>query len=82
LKQRENASVISKVSLAIKGLTVTGKASPCHESEDDMVILPGFQKGRDIKASQGKGQGPVLAKEGQFAPIKKKKKKIFFFFFF
>jgi hypothetical protein len=27
-----------------------------------IVLLPGFQKGRDIKASQGKGQGAVLAK--------------------
>jgi hypothetical protein len=30
------------------------------------VLLPGFQKGRDIKASQRKGQGEVLAKKGQF----------------
>jgi hypothetical protein len=27
------------------------------------VLLPGFQKGRDIKASSGKGQGAVLAKK-------------------
>jgi hypothetical protein len=27
-----------------------------------LVLLPGFQKGRDIKASQGKRQGAVLAK--------------------
>jgi hypothetical protein len=27
-----------------------------------LVLLPGFQKSRDIKASQGKGQGAVLAK--------------------
>jgi hypothetical protein len=27
------------------------------------VLLPGFQKGRVIKASQGKGQGAVLAKK-------------------
>jgi hypothetical protein len=27
------------------------------------VLLPGFQKSRDIKASQGKGQGAVLAKK-------------------
>jgi hypothetical protein len=27
-----------------------------------IVLLPGFQQGRDIKASQGKGQGAVLAK--------------------
>jgi hypothetical protein len=26
------------------------------------VLLPGFQKGRDIPASQGKGQGAVFAK--------------------
>jgi hypothetical protein len=32
-----------------------------------LVLLPGFQKGRDIKASEGKGQGAVLAKKGQFA---------------
>jgi hypothetical protein len=25
-----------------------------------IVLLPGFQKGRDIKASKGKGQGAVL----------------------
>jgi hypothetical protein len=31
-----------------------------------LVLLPGFQKGRDIKASKGKGQGAVLAKKGQF----------------
>jgi hypothetical protein len=36
------------------------------------VLLPGFQKGRDIKASQGKGQGAVLAKKGQFALYKEK----------
>jgi hypothetical protein len=29
-----------------------------------IVLLPGFQKGRDIKASKGKGQGAVLAKKG------------------
>jgi hypothetical protein len=34
------------------------------------MLLPGFQKGRDIKASQGKGQGAVLAKKGQFASYK------------
>jgi hypothetical protein len=28
-----------------------------------LVLLPGFQKGRDIKASEGKGQGAVLAKK-------------------
>jgi hypothetical protein len=37
------------------------------------VLLPGFQKGRDIKASQGKGQGAVLAKKGQFASYKEKR---------
>jgi hypothetical protein len=36
------------------------------------VLLPGFQKGRDIKASQGKGQGAVLAKKGQLRRIKEK----------
>jgi hypothetical protein len=34
---------------------------------DTLVLLPGFQKGRDIKASKRKGQGAVLAKKGQFA---------------
>jgi hypothetical protein len=28
-----------------------------------IVLLPGSQKGRDIKASQGKGQGAVFAKK-------------------
>jgi hypothetical protein len=37
------------------------------------VLLPGFQKGRDIKASQGKGQGAVLAKKGQFVSYKEKR---------
>jgi hypothetical protein len=37
-----------------------------------LVLLPGFQKGRDIKASQGKGQGAVLAKNGQFGLYKEK----------
>jgi hypothetical protein len=41
-------------------------------TDDTMVLLPGFQKGRDIKASQGKGQGAVLAKKGQFASYKEK----------
>jgi hypothetical protein len=36
------------------------------------VLLPGFQNGRDIKASQGKGQGAVLAKKWQFASYKEK----------
>jgi hypothetical protein len=31
-----------------------------------IVLLPGFQKVRDIKASQEKGQGAVLAKKGKF----------------
>jgi hypothetical protein len=31
------------------------------------VLLPGFQKGRDIEACEGKGQGAALAKKGQFA---------------
>jgi hypothetical protein len=38
-----------------------------HGSSTHQVLLPGFQKGRDIKASQGKGQGAVLVKKGQFA---------------
>jgi hypothetical protein len=33
------------------------------------LFLPGFQKGRDIKA---KGQGAVLVKKGQFASYKEK----------
>jgi hypothetical protein len=40
-----------------------------------IVFLPGFQKGRDIKASSGKGQGAVLAKKGQFASYKEKLEK-------
>jgi hypothetical protein len=39
------------------------------------VLLPGFQKGGDIKASQGKGQVAVLAKKGQFATYKEKLEK-------
>jgi hypothetical protein len=35
---------------------------PNHDSHG-LVLLPGFQKGRDIKASQGKEQGAVLAKK-------------------
>jgi hypothetical protein len=35
-----------------------------------LVLLPGFQKGRDIKASWGKGQGAVSTKKGQFASYK------------
>jgi hypothetical protein len=37
-----------------------------------IVLLPGFQKGRDIKASEGKGQGAVLAKKGQFGSYTEK----------
>jgi hypothetical protein len=40
-----------------------------------VCVLPGFQKGRDIKASQGKGQGAVWAKKGQFASYKEKLEK-------
>jgi hypothetical protein len=40
-----------------------------------VVVLPGFQKGRAIKASQGKGQGAFLAKKGQFASYKEKLEK-------
>jgi hypothetical protein len=39
-----------------------------------LVLLPGFQKGRDIKASEGKGQGAVLAKKGH-ASYKEKHEK-------
>jgi hypothetical protein len=39
------------------------------------VLLPGFQKGMDIKASSGKGQGAVLAKKGQFALYNEKLEK-------
>jgi hypothetical protein len=39
------------------------------------VLLPGFQKGRDIKASKGKVQGAALAKKGQFALYKEKLEK-------
>jgi hypothetical protein len=46
------------------------------------VLLPGFQKGRDIKASQGKGQGAVLAKKGQFVWYKEKLDKQTEFHFF
>jgi hypothetical protein len=41
-----------------------------------LVLLPGFQKGRDIKASKGKGQGAVLAKKGQFASYNEKLEKL------
>jgi hypothetical protein len=37
-----------------------------------LVLLPGFQKGRDIEASQGKGHGAVLAKKGQFVSSNEK----------
>jgi hypothetical protein len=40
-----------------------------------LVFLPGFQKGRDIKAFQGKGHGAVLVKKGQFASYKEKLEK-------
>jgi hypothetical protein len=47
------------------------------------VLLPGFQKGRDIKASlKGKGQGSVLAKKGQFASYMEKFEKLTEFHFF
>jgi hypothetical protein len=35
------------------------------------VLLPAFQKGRDIKASQGKGQGAALAKKGNLRRTRK-----------
>jgi hypothetical protein len=44
------------------------------------VLLPGFQNGRDIKASYGKGQGAVLAKKGQFASYKEKRTELHSFF--
>jgi hypothetical protein len=44
----------------------------CYDHYFPVVLLPGFQKGRDVKASQGKGQGAVLAKKGQFALYKEK----------
>jgi hypothetical protein len=34
-----------------------------------LVLLPGFQKGRDIKSSYRKEHGAVLAKKGQFAAV-------------
>jgi hypothetical protein len=40
-----------------------------------VLNLPGFQKGRDIKASYGKGLGAVLIKKGQFASYKEKLEK-------
>jgi hypothetical protein len=47
------------------------------------VFLPGFQKGRVIKASfKGKGQGAVLAKKGQFASYKEKLEKCTEFHYF
>jgi hypothetical protein len=39
--------------------------------ESYIVLLPGFQKGRDIKSSQGKGQGAVLAKKGNLRLTRK-----------
>jgi hypothetical protein len=36
-----------------------------------LVLLPGFQKGTDIKASQGKGQGAVLAKKANLHRTRK-----------
>jgi hypothetical protein len=41
------------------------------------VLLPGFQKGRNIKSSfKGKGQGAVLAKKGQFVSYNEKEDRI------
>jgi hypothetical protein len=42
-------------------------------SVSGLVLLPGFQKGRGIKASYGKGQGAVVAKKGQVASYKEKR---------
>jgi hypothetical protein len=36
------------------------------------VLLPGFQKGRDIKASKGKGQGAVLAQKRPICIVARK----------
>jgi hypothetical protein len=47
-----------------------------------LELLTGFQKGRDIKASEGKGQGAVLAKKGQFALYKEKLEKFTEFHYF
>jgi hypothetical protein len=44
-----------------------------------IVLLPGFQKGRDIEASQGKGQRAVLAKKWQFASYKEKRTELLSF---
>jgi hypothetical protein len=52
----------------IKGVHSTARVG-------SLVFLPGFQKGRDIEASQGKGQRAVLAKKGQFASYKEKLEK-------
>jgi hypothetical protein len=40
--------------------------------DHSLVLLPGFQKVRDIKASQGKGQGAVLAKKRAICVIQGK----------
>jgi hypothetical protein len=40
------------------------------------VPLPGFQKGGDIKASQGKGQGAVLAKKGNLRRTRKTRQNV------
>jgi hypothetical protein len=37
--------------------------TPTPTSTTRVVLLPGFQKGRDIKASKGKGQRAVLTKK-------------------
>jgi hypothetical protein len=37
------------------------------------VLLPGFQKGRDIQASEGNGQRTVLAKKGNLKTLKMRK---------
>jgi hypothetical protein len=56
-------------------LSVYPSTSGSMTQESLIVLLPGFKKGRDIKASQGKGQGAVLAKKGQFASYKEKLEK-------
>jgi hypothetical protein len=39
---------------------VIGNQIKTRGTDFRVVLLPGFQKGRDIMASKGKGQGAVL----------------------
>jgi hypothetical protein len=43
-----------------------------NKESTPLVLLPGFQKGRDIEASEGKRQGAVMAKKVQFVSYKEK----------